>query len=126
MGVTIQRLLFTVVICSVITNPRKLSPSKRLAIRKCSPAYQRAMGHLALEYIREFLALQPPAAPTTRPSVTDFDLFGLGHKGHFALWLLPGVLLGMATLTLGLTVYKARASAVPNHSLPDPAQGRLL
>ena len=100
-------ILFISLVWAVTTAPRKFARKERLERRRQSPAYQRAMTNLSLQFINEFLAKKPPAAPPQKHSVRDFDPSGLGDESHFALlWLLPGLLVGLLALTLCLAVVK--------------------
>ena len=81
-----------------------MSRAERLAQRRQSKAYKRAMSNLSLQFISEFLAEQPPTSPAVKDTVRDFDPSGLGDESHFTLlWLLPGILISFTTLAIYLT-----------------------
>ena len=63
------------------------------------------MSNISLQFINGFLAEQPPAGPTVKDTVRDFDPSGLGDESHFSLlWLLPGFMLCLLAITLYLAV----------------------
>ena len=93
----------------------KLDREERLERRRNSPDYQRAQGHMALDFISEFIALSPPEVTTTeRPAIEfDFDLWGLGHEGHFNWWAFAGML--VAAIAFSGFMAFARAGARAAH-----------
>ena len=97
----------TVFICLVWTfSPATglMTRAERLAQRRQSKAYQRAMSNISLQFISEFLAEQPPTSLTVRDPVRDFNPSGLRDESHFTLlWLLPGILISFTTLAIYLT-----------------------
>ena len=85
------------------------------------------MTNLSIQFINDFLAEQPPKEPPVKDPVRDFDPSGLGDESHFALlWLLPGLLVGLLTITLCLAVVKSGAQVATHHSLPDQASSLLV
>ena len=62
------------------------SSEDRLARRRQSPAYKRAMSNLHLQFIAEFMREKPLVHPTAGSEIWNFDPSGLGEETHFSLW----------------------------------------
>ena len=102
-----------------------MTRAERLARRRQSRAYQQAMSNISLQFINSFLAEQPPADPTVKDRVRDFDPSGLGDESHFSLlWLLPGILLSLLALALYLAV--SQPSTLRHNHHPTEQAGSLL
>ena len=87
------------------------SREDRLARRRQSPAYKRAMSNLHLQFIAEFMAEKPLVNPTASSEAWTFDPSGLGEETHFGLWWwLPGLaivsLIILSALHVKLGVYR--------------------
>ena len=99
-----------------------LSLAERLEQRRQAEAYQRVQGNKALDFTYEFLALSPPKVTTTEgpPRELDYDLWGLGHKGHFMWWTFAAALIAAMVFSGYLAIAKAGARAA--HSTHKGAQ----
>ena len=87
----------------------QLSKGERLEKRRGAPAYQRAQGHMALDFVISFLENNPPKVTTTAQPNMYFDLWKLGQEHHYIPWWSLGPILGALILfTLALTLTRAR------------------
>ena len=125
-----KNISVSILICLVwvvSSAPRQMTRAERLARRRQSRAYQRAMTNLSIQFINDFLAEQPPAGPPVKDTVRDFDPSGLGDETHFSLlWLLPGFLLSLLAITLYLAVSKPKAQNHHHYSNTDQSSSPLV
>jgi hypothetical protein len=83
------------------------SSEDRLARRKQSPAYKRAMSNLHLQFIAEFMAEKPLVNPTANSEIWNFDPSGLGEETHFSLWWwLPSITLILIIIIITIVVHR--------------------
>ena len=114
----------------------RLTPAERLEQRSQAEAYQRVQGNLALDFVSEFLALSLPKVTTTEglPRQLDYDLWWLGHKGHFMWWTFAATLITALVFSGYMAIAGAGARAAhstykgvqpsgqPSHTNPLPMQ----
>ena len=112
-------------VCAVCSATGLMTAAERLARRRQSRAYKRAMSNISLQFINSFLAEQPPTDPTVKGRVRDFDPSGLGDESHFSLlWLLPGILLSL--LALALYLAKGQHSTLRHSRSPTKHTDNLM
>ena len=88
------------------------SREDRLARRRQSKAYKRAMSNLHLQFISEFLAVEPLVNPTAGSETWDFDPSGLATETHFGLWWwLPSVTIVFIIIILITIVFYTETPA---------------
>ena len=83
------------------------SSEDRLARRRQSKAYKRAMSNLHLQFIAEFMAEKPLVNPTAGSEIWDFDPSGLATETHFSLWWwLPSITIVFIIVLITIVFYR--------------------